>query len=242
MTRAGSSLRSAAAVIAAVLAIPAAQAAEAMHGGAWYGQVLLDQFEYRLQDGKDLLYWEGDAWFGGDYEKLWLKTEGELTTGGDFEKAEVQLLYSRLLGYYWDIQGGLRYDLRPKPDRAYAVIGLQGLAPGYFELDLQAFVSEKGDVSARFEAEYDLLITQRLVLQPRAEVNVAAQRVRELGVGSGFNDIELGLRLRYEVEREFAPYVGINWERQLGQTARMARDEGEEVGSLSFVAGIRLWF
>ena len=216
--------------------------AEESHGAEHYGQFLLDQLEYRLHGGKDQIYWQGAAWYGGDYEKIWVKTEGEADTDARFEQAEFQLLYSRLLGYYWDIQGGVRYDVRPEPDRAYGVIGLQGLAPGYFEIDLQGFLSEKGDLSARLEAEYDLLITQRLVLQPRAEVNVAAQKVRELGIGSGFNNVELGLRLRYEIEREFAPYIGIHWDRQLGRTARFAREEGEDVDALSLVAGVRLWF
>jgi copper resistance protein B len=103
-------------------------------------------------------------------------------------------------------------------------------------------VSEKGDLSARLEAEYDLLITQRLVLQPKAELAVAAQRVPELGVGSGLNDIELGLRLRYEFSREFAPYVGVHWERKVGETARLAREEGEQADSLWVVAGLRFWF
>ena len=212
------------------------------HGAANYGQVLLDQFEYRLQEGRDLFYWEGDAWYGGDYHKVWLKSEGELTTAGDFEEAEAQLLYSRLIGHFWDLQAGLRYDIEPDPSRGYGVIGLQGLAPGYFEVDLQGFVGEKGDLSARFEAEYDLRITQRLVLQPRGELNVAASRDREIGQGSGVNDIELGARLRYELMRKFAPYIGVNWERQIGQTARMAREEGEDPSSLSFVAGVRWWF
>ena len=190
------------------------------------GHVLFDQFEYRFgEDGNDAVAWDGQAWYGGDYERVWIKTIGEYSEAEDkFENAEIQLLYSRLLGYYWDLQGGVRFDPAPSPERFYGVIGLQGLAPGYFEVDLQGFVSERGDLSARFEAEYDILITQRLVLQPKFETNVAAQRVRELGVGSGINDIELGLRLRYELAREFAPYVGVSWDRKVGQTARLARD------------------
>lgn len=208
------------------------------------GHVLFDQLEYRFGgDGNNALAWDGQAWYGGDYERVFIKTQGEYSEAEDeFENAEIQLLYSRLLGYYWDIQGGVRFDPAPAPERFYGVIGLQGLAPGYFEVDLQGFVSEKGDLSARFEAEYDLLITQRLVLQPKFEINVAAQRVRELGVGSGINDIELGLRLRYELVREFAPYIGVSWDRKIGQTARLARDEGEDVDTLSFLVGVRFWF
>jgi copper resistance protein B len=206
------------------------------------GTVLFDQLEYRVRDGEKVVAWDGQAWYGGDYEKIFLKTLGEYNTSGTFEKAEGQLLYSRLIAHFWDVQAGLRYDFEPDPSRAYGVIGLQGLAPGLFEVDLQGFVSEKGDLSARLEAEYDLLITQRLVLQPKAELAVAAQRVPELGVGSGLNDIELGLRLRYEFSREFAPYVGVHWERKVGETARLAREEGEQADSLWVVAGLRFWF
>lgn len=207
------------------------------------GLLLLNQLEYRAQDGSDAVAWNGQAYYGGDYQRIWLKSQGEyLTTDERFERAEAQLLYSRLLAYYWDVQGGLRYDFEPAPSRAYGVIGLQGLAPGYFEVDTQAFVSEQGDLSARLEAEYDILITQRLILQPKGEVNFALQDVPELGVGSGINDIGLGLRLRYEIAREFAPYVGVNWERKLGETAQMAREEDEDVDVFAVVAGVRFWF
>lgn len=176
-------------------------------------------------------------------QRIWLKTQGEYSPGRDeFEKAEVQLLYSRLVGYYWDLQARVRYDFEPDPSRAYGVIGLQGLAPGYFEVDTQAFVSENGDLSARLEADYDILITQRLILQPKAELNLAVQDVPEFGIGSGINDLELGLRLRYEISREFAPYVGISWERKLGETAQIARREGGDVDIFALVAGVRFWF
>lgn len=212
------------------------------HHEPFVGQVLFDQLEYRGRDGKDMLAWEGQAWYGGDYDKAFLKTSGEYDTSGAFESAEVQLLYSRLIAHFWDAQVGLRHDFEPDPSRAYGVIGLQGLAPGLFEIDLQGFVSENGDLSARLEAEYDLLITQRLILQPKAELALAAQRVPELGVGKGVNDVELGLRLRYEVTRAFAPYIGIHWERKIGETARFAREEGEQPDALFLVAGLRFWF
>lgn len=215
---------------------------EAMHGDRWYGQLLVEQLEYRWQDGKDVAAWDAQAWYGGDYDKIRLKTEGAYQPGNAVEEAEVQLLYSRLIGYYWDLQAGVRHDFRPEPSRTYGVIGLQGLAPGYFELDLAAFVSEEGDFSARLKAEYDVLITQRLILQPKAEINIAANDVPELGIGQGFNDVELGLRLRYEFAREFAPYIGITWHRKLGETANFARDEGEDVDEFAMLAGVRFWF
>ena len=206
------------------------------------GHVLVDEFEYRVQDGNDVLSTEMQAWYGGDYNKVWLEFRGESQISESVEEAEVQLLYTRLIGYYWDFQGGVRYDIKPDPSRAYGQFGFQGLAPGYFEVDVKGFVSEEGDLSARFEAEYDLYVTQRLVLQPALEVNFAAQSVPELGIGSGVNDIELGLRLRYEVFREFAPYVGINYERKFAETADFAREEGEDTSSFQYVAGVRFWF
>lgn len=158
------------------------------------------------------------------------------------EEAEFQFLYSRMISEFWDVQAGVRHDVRPRPQTTYAVVGVQGVAPYFFDITAQTFLSENGKLSARLEAEYDLLITQKLILQPVAEINVSAQRVRELDLGRGINDVELGLRLRYEFAREFAPYVGVNWERKLGETANIARRHGEDASSLSFVTGIRFWF
>ena len=227
-------------VAPALLATPAA--AQMQHGDQWYGALLLDQLEYRMQDGDDVLAWNGQGWYGSDYNKLWVTSEGEKVASGELEQAEVQVLYSRLLGYFWDLQGGIRYDFRPNPSRAYAVLGVQGLAPGFFELDLKSFVSDEGDLSARIEAEYDLRITQQLILQPRLEIDLSAQDVSELGVGKGITTIEPGLRLRYEITRKFAPYIGVNWERAVGQTADFAREEDEDTSALAFVLGVRLWF
>ena len=210
----------------------------------YFGAVLFDRLEWGvgLDGSPNVARWDGQAWYGTDYDKIWIKTQGEVERGRRAENAEVQLLYSRLIGYYWDFQAGVRYDARPRPDRTYGVIGVQGLAPGLFEVDLQAFVSERGDLSARVELSYDLYITQRLVLQPNVEVNLAAQRVRELGVNSGISDVEAGLRLRYEFTREVAPYVGVNYTRRFGEAARYARDEGGRAESVEFVSGIRLFF
>ena len=205
-------------------------------------RVMVDQFEARLHEGRDGYLWDAQGWYGGDIDKLWIKTEGEGSFGEETEEAEVQALWSHAITPWFDVQAGLRYDFRPDPERGHLVLGLQGLVPYLFEADAAAFVSDEGDVSARLEAEYDLLVTQRLVLQPRAEVNFAVQEVRELGIGSGFTEVELGLRLRYEFAREFAPYIGVSWERKLGETADFARDEDEDVDSLFFVAGVRIWF
>ena len=146
----------------------------------YFGAVLFEKLEWGvgLNGAPNVARWDGQAWYGNDYDKVWAKTQGEAERGRRAEHAEVQLLYSRLVGYYWNLQAGLRYDVRPRPDRAYGVIGVQGLAPGLFEVDAQGFVSERGDLSARLTLFYDLLITQRLVLQPNVEINVAARTRR----------------------------------------------------------------
>ena len=206
------------------------------------GTLLIDQFEHRWRDGENSIDWDAQGWVGGDTNKVWFNAEGSKPVDGEVEEAEFQLLYSRMTSEFWDAQIGIRHDVRLQPQTTYGVIGFQGVAPYFFEVTAQLFVSEDGDFSTRLEAEYDLLITQKLILQPAAEVNVSAQRVRELDVGPGFNDVELGLRLRYEVVREFAPYIGVSWERKLGETADIAREHGEDPSDLSLVAGVRFWF
>lgn len=208
-----------------------------------FGSLLVDQLEHGWRDGQDTVAWKAQGWIGGDVQKLYLKTEGEYVRDDTVEKAEVQLLYSRMIADFWDVQAGIRHDFRPDdPSRTYGVFGFQGLAPYVIEMDASLFVSEKGDISARFEAEHDILITQRLIAQPKLEVSAALQEVEELGIGSGLNDIELGFRVRYEITRKFAPYVGISWSRSLGNTADFARAEGEDVDNLAFLTGIRFAF
>ena len=158
------------------------------------------------------------------------------------ESAEIQALYSRAIGPYFNLQAGIRHDFQPSPTRTYATVGFEGLAPGMFEVEGALFLSNKGDLLGRLEGYYDQRITQRFILQPRAEANFAAQDVPENRIGSGLSNIELGLRLRYEIKREFAPYIGVSWDRQVGDTARFARAAGENPSSTSFVAGIRVWF
>lgn len=205
--------------------------------------VKINQLEYRVQDGNDALAWEAQGRIGNDDNKLTLKTEGEYVLNADeLESAEFQLLYQRLISDFFDAQIGIRQDIKPDPSRTYGVIGVNGLAPQWFEVDASFFVSNKGDTSVRLEAEYDILFTQRLVLEPSAELNIAFSDDRPTGVGAGVSDIELGLRLRYEIEREVAPYFGVNWERKLGKTSDFARDEGEDSNVLSVVAGIRIFF
>lgn len=200
-----------------------------------------DRAEYRAREGGDGYLWDVQGYYGRDLDKFWFKSEGEGTVGESAESAEIQGLWSRAIGPWWDLQTGVRQDLTG-PERTHAVLGVQGLAPYMFEVDAAAFLSTKGDLTARVEAELDQRITQRLILQPRAEVNLSAQDIPELGVGAGLDSVELGLRLRYEFAREFAPYVGIEQEWKVGQSANYARLAGEDPSVINYVVGVRFWF
>ncbi|KRB52446.1 copper resistance protein B [Phenylobacterium sp. Root700] len=224
-------------------AMAAARAQLALeHGGGTAWKVMLSTAEVRPQSGDDAYAWEGEAWYGGDQHRLVLKSSGEGVFGGDLHSAELQALYSRPIGPYFDWQVGVRHDFEPGPSRTYATLGFEGVAPYWFELEGAAFLSDKGDLSARLEGSYDFRLTQKLVLEPRAELSLAAQKVRELGIGSGVTDAEVGLRLRYEFKREFGPYVGVMHERKFGETADLARAAGEDRDSTTFVVGVRAWF
>jgi copper resistance protein B len=204
--------------------------------------VLIDRLEWRPGPGVDGYAWEAEGWNGGDIDRLAFKTQGEGSFGGRVDQIEVQALWSHALDPWFNLQAGVRQDFRPEPRRTYATLGIEGIAPYWFKLQGQLFLSNRGEASARMEANYDQRITQRLIVQPAVELNIAAQDVPELGIGAGFDSIELGLRLRYEILREFAPYVGVNWEKKLGRTADYARAEGEDTDTPRFVTGIRFWF
>ena len=211
-------------------------------GGQKLAYIGFNLAEYQARRGGDGYRWDGEGFYGGDINRLWVKTEGEGAFGEGVEAAEVQLLYSRAINPYFNLQAGVRQDLGPGPKRTYAAVGFEGLAPYWFEIEGTAFISNKGDVLGRLEGYYDQRITQRLILQPRVEANFALQDVRESGIGSGLSDLELGLRLRYEIVKEFAPYIGMEWAKKAGDTARFARAAGEDTDVTSFVAGIRFWF
>lgn len=186
------------------------------------------------------------GWVGGASNRLWAKAEGIQSTRSRDGETQVQLLYGRLISPFWDLQLGLSVDFGygqgERNTRGSGALGLQGLAPGWFEFEPTLFVSHRGDISARLTTSYDLLLTQRLVAEPRLETGVAVQAVPEFGIGSGITDVDLGLRVRYEIWREVAPYVGISWQRQLMETADLARAAGNRVAQLSFVGGLRLWY
>lgn len=211
-----------------------------------YVYLIAEKLEYRSMRGSNPLMWEVQGYVGKDLKKFWFKSHGEALTTGSEAEMEFQGLYSRGITPYFDLQAGIRYDLAYEDggnkSRGFAVLGLQGMAPYFFHVDGGIFVSEHGDISASLEAEYDLLFTQRLIGQPVFEISAALQDVPEWGVGSGFNNIGLGFRLRYEFAREFAPYIGINWERKLGETADMAGAGDGNASNLSLLGGVRMWF
>jgi copper resistance protein B len=212
------------------------------HGAARQLYVVADRLEFQSSDKGDSLVWDGNAWYGGDVNKLWLKSEGGYSLETDeLEDAEVQALWSHAISPYFDLQGGVRYDLEPK-GRTHAVLGIQGLAPYWFEVDAAAFLSSEGDLTARVEADYGFRLTQRLMLQPRVEAELAAQNIPELETGSGLTTLDAGLRLRYEIVREFAPYIGVEWQGHFGGTADYLEAVGEKSDRAAFVAGVRAWF
>lgn len=202
--------------------------------------LLLDRLEYHAQPGPGVRVWDAQAWVGGDLNKAWFKTEGESEAGGSTDW-EVQALYARRIAPFWHLQAGVRSDRRSGRTRNAVALGVQGLAPYWFDVEATLFADRKG-ISGQAEVETDLLLTQRLILQPRFETQFSGYTERARGIGRGIEQVELGLRLRYEIRREFAPYVGINWTRKVGTTASIARSQGEDTRTTSVVVGIRAWY
>lgn len=211
------------------------------HGAVRVSKVMLNFAEARLGSGGGY-EWDFEAWSGTDEHRFVLKSEGEGAWDDGAEEAEVQALYSRPIGIYTDLQVGLRHDFEPGPQRTYATVGFESLFPSWFEAEGALFLSDKGELLARLEGSYDFRLTQRLVVQPRAELNFAAEDIPSRGVGSGLSDAEVGVRLRYEIKREFAPYVGVVWSRKVGDSAGFARAHGEDVDDTRVVLGLRSWF
>lgn len=226
---------------AEMAAVRAATAAE--HGGMRTSRFLIDRLEASLRRGRDGYGWEGVEFsYGTPTNRFVLASRGEGTFGDGVEEVEAQALWSHAIDPWFDIRLGARADFRRGADRAWAVLGINGLAPYWFEVAATAFLSEKGEVTTRFEAEYDLRLTRRLILQPAAEIELSAQDVPELGLGAGLAKAEAGLRLRYEFVPEFAPYVGVEYERAFGGTAQYRRLAGERAGGWSLLMGVRAWF
>ncbi len=211
-----------------------------VHDSGVTSMLLINQLEWQGGDG-NAQSWDIKGWVGGDIDRLWLRSEGERSAGRT-ESAEAQALWGHAISPWWDVVGGVRQDFKPGDSQTWAALGVQGMALYNFEAEATLFVGESGNTAARLEGDYDILLTNRLILQPTAELNFYAQNDPQRGMGSGLSESELGLRLRYEIRREFAPYVGVSWNRAYGQTAQYARDEDEDINQLRWVVGVRLWF
>ncbi len=202
--------------------------------------VLFDQFEGQAGGGETGMNWDSQGWVGRDRDRLWFRTEGE-RSGRRLEDAEAHLLYGRAVSRWWEVVAGVRQDVRPGPSRTWAAVGIQGLAPQWFEVEATAYVGESGRTQFRLETEYELLLTNRLVLQPRLELQIDGRDDPARRVGAGLSSVGTGLRLRYEFKREFAPYVGVAWDRRLFGTAEYAEANGESARRTSLVFGVRFW-
>lgn len=203
--------------------------------------VQFNRLEGWNEDGESGQAWEGHSWTGTDHHKLWLRTEGE-REAGHTESAELEVLYGRPIAPWWDLVAGLRHDFQPGGSQTFAAIGVMGLAPYKFEVEATAYLGESGQTAARVEAEYETLITNRLILQWLAEAAFHGRDDERRGIGSGLGSVEAGARLRYEFTRKFAPYVGVAWERAYGRTADLQLEEGGHVEDTKLVAGVRFWF
>ena len=225
------------------LIIPGTALAGGMNDDPLLTKVMINQLEIRSAEGSNLLAWDAEGWIGKDLNKLWLKTEGEYVSG-KVPDMESQALYSRAVAPFWDMQVGWRHDKleNPAPHRDWLTLGVRGLAPYSFDVDGAVFIGDNGRLAARLKVEYDILFTQRLILVPEININVYSRDDPATATGSGLANIETGLRLRYEIRREFAPYIGLNWNRLYGKSADYAREEGGDVDNVRLLVGLRTWF
>jgi copper resistance protein B len=225
----------------AVWAAPAA-AEDAMahtdHGGQIFNMIKVEA-DYAGDHG-GLINWDVEGWIGGDRERVWLRSEGEIEDGAT-ETAEAQIYYGWNVDPFWDVLIGLRHDFEPETT-TYLAASLVGLAPYFFETEASLFLSDEGDLSARFKQSIDLLVTQKLIVEPHVELEAFAQDVAGRGIGAGLSKVEAGVQIRYEIERQIAPYVDLVWERKLGETASIARTAGDDVEEATLRVGLRVWF
>lgn len=213
------------------------------HGGSTVLSLNAERFEYQTNEGAPVFAWFAQGSWGSDLHKLVAKTEGEYDDEAHaLEELEIQLLYSRAIAAFWDLQTGIRHDFYPKPGRSFVTFGLEGIAPYWLETDIASFLSDQGDVYMRLEIERDLLLSPRLILQPRVELNTAFSNDHAVGIASGLNTMDAALRLHYDLSTQFKPYLGINFYQSFGGTADLQRQEDEDTEQLSFVAGIKFWF
>ncbi|SFR44403.1 copper resistance protein B [Marinobacter daqiaonensis] len=220
------------------------RAVDAHSAGAQWG-IGAEKFEYRYSDtGEELAVVEGDAFYGSDELKFRWLFEGEWEETHDaWETVENQFVAQVPVDDFWDAKGGIRIDTPKGPDRVYGVLGLTGLAPYWFEIDTNLYLSDEGDASVDFEAEYELLITNYWIVSATFETMVALSEDREIGVGKGLNYTEMGLRLSYDlIDRAFSPYVGVVHERKFGDTADFAEGDGGSTEDWFAVIGARIAF
>lgn len=222
-------------------AFPPGLGGHAVHDGAIHFMVLFDQLEWQADGLTSGLNWDTKTWVGTDLNRVWLRSEGA-SADGVIEEAEAHALYGRSFARWWDVVVGVRQDIRPGPGQTWAAVGIQGLAPQWFEVEATLYVGESAATLARFEAEYEVLLTNRLMLQPLFEANVFGKALPERGIGAGLSTLETGIRLRYVIRRELAPYVGLLWHRKFFGTADYARAAGDSVGGWRAAMGLRLWF
>ena len=212
-----------------------------VHDSAIHYFLLFDQLEWLPRDAAQGFNLDSKGWIGGDLNRFWFRAEGE-TEGRQVGESQAHFLYGRAFARWWDFVGGIRQDVRPGPAETWAAIGVQGLAPYWFEVEATAYFGKDGRTHFRFETEYELLLTNRLILQPLIELELYGKAIPERGLGAGLSNANYGLRLRYEVRRELAPYVGVTWNQRYGGTADFARAAGEHTGGVRFVMGVRTWF
>ena len=213
----------------------------AVHDNALSYYVLVDQLEWQAGEDADGINIDTRGWVGRDRDRLWFRAEGD-GEGGRVGEAQAHVLYGRQFARWWDVVAGVRQDFRPGSPQTWAAFGVQGLAPYWFEIEATGYVGASGRTHARFEVEYELLFTNRLMLQPLFEAEVFGKSDPERGIGAGLSTTDLGFRLRYELRREVAPYIGVTWRNKWGETADFAEEAGEGTGGARFVTGLRLWF
>jgi copper resistance protein B len=221
-------------------AFPKLNGQHSVHDDALHYYVLFDQLEWQRGSGSTAGSWDSRGWIGRDVNRFWFRTEGEAEDG--LGEAQAHALFGRAIHRWWDVVVGLRQDFTPGPQRTWAAVGIQGLAPYWFEVEATAYVGQSGRTHVRVETEYELLFTNRLILQPLVELEIYGKSDPERGIGSGLSSGEAGLRLRYEFRREFAPYVGVTWTRKFFGTADFAEAAGEDTGGAQLALGIRVWF
>lgn len=222
-------------------AFPELNGQHTVHDDAVHYYVLFDQLEWQMGDGATAGSWDNKGWIGKDVNRFWFRTEGE-AEDGDLGEAQAHALYGRAIHRWWDLVVGVRQDFRPGPQRTWAAVGIQGLAPYWFEVEATAYIGEAGRTHFRVETEYELLFTNRLILQPLVELELYGKSDPERGIGAGLSSGEAGLRLRYEFRREFAPYIGVTWNRKFFGTADFAEAAGEDEGGAKLALGVRVWF